>query len=54
MTACAYAKLHDNLNDLIDTIQIIFPPTALDPDIPEMMAMMYNSFDLYPLAIYFG
>lgn len=53
MTNTAYAKMHDNLEELIDTLQCIFPPSELDPDIPEMMAMMYNSFDLYPLAIYF-
>ena len=54
MTNAAYAKMHDNLEELIDTLQRIFPPSELDPDIPEMMAMMYNSFDVYPLAIYFG
>ena len=53
MTTNAYAKMHDNLDDLIVSLQSIFPPTELDPDVPEMMAMMYNSFDLYPLAIYF-
>ena len=53
VTRNAYAKMHDNLEDLIITLRRIFPPTDLDPDIPEMMAMMYNSFDLYPLAIYF-
>jgi UBA/TS-N domain len=51
MASSAYAKMHENLEDLVQTLQHIFPPTELDPDIPEMMAMMYNSFDLYPLAI---
>jgi hypothetical protein len=47
----AYAKIHTNLNDLVQSLASIFPPTDLGPDIPEMMAMMYNSFDLYPLAL---
>lgn len=47
----AYAKIHTNLNDLVNSLATIFPPTDLGPDIPEMMAMMYNSFDLYPLAL---
>lgn len=53
ITTNAYAKMHSNLDDMILSLHRIFPPTELDPDIPEMMAMMYNSFDLYPLAIYF-
>lgn len=45
----AYAKMHPTLDSLLLTLQAIFPATDLGPDIPEMMAMMYNSFDLYPL-----
>jgi hypothetical protein len=45
----AYAKLHPDLDSLALSLQAIFPCTELGPDIPEMMAMMYNSFDLYPL-----
>jgi hypothetical protein len=47
----AYAKLHDSLDGLWMSLQAIFPTTDLGPDIPEMMATMYNSFDLYPLLL---
>jgi len=45
----AYAKIHNDLNGLIRTLELVFPHTSFGADIPEMMAMMYNSFDLYPL-----
>ena len=45
----AYAKLHPNLDQLLLSLMAIFPATELGPDIPEMMAMLYNSFDFYPL-----
>jgi hypothetical protein len=45
----AYARRHYSIDDLVRTIHTIFPPTNLDPDIPEMMTMLYNSFDLYQL-----
>lgn len=47
----AYAKLHPSLDGLWMSLQAIFPPTELGLDIPEMMATMYNSFDLYPLLL---
>ncbi len=47
----AYAKLHPSLDALWMSLQAIFPCTELGPDIPEMMAMMYNSFDFYPLLL---
>lgn len=47
----SYAKPHPNLAALLRSLQVIFPPTDLGPDIPEMMAMMYNSFDMYPLKL---
>ncbi|KAL3943791.1 MAG: hypothetical protein SGBAC_002120 [Bacillariaceae sp.] len=47
----SYAKPHPNLASLLLSLQLIFPPTELGPDIPEMMAMMYNSFDMYPLQL---
>ncbi|CAJ1961647.1 unnamed protein product [Cylindrotheca closterium] len=47
----SYAKPHPNLASLLLSLQAIFPPTELGPDIPEMMAMMYNSFDMYPLQM---
>jgi hypothetical protein len=45
----SYAKLHPSLDTLLLSLQAVFPPTDLGPDVPEMMAIMYNSFDLYPL-----
>lgn len=45
----AYAKSHTTLENLIQSLQIIFPVTELGPDVPDMMTMMYNSFDLYLL-----
>lgn len=45
----AYAKPHNNIESLIQSLERTFPCTDLGPDVPEMMAMMYNSFDLYPL-----
>lgn len=47
----AYAKHHPSLASLILSLEALFPCTELGPDIPEMMAMMYNSFDMYPLKI---
>ena len=47
----AYARIVPSLHDLIHHLETILPATELGPDIPEMMAMMYNSFDLYPLIL---
>jgi len=47
----AYAKLHPSLDALWMSLQAIFPCTDLGPGVREMMAMMYNSFDLYPLLL---
>jgi hypothetical protein len=47
----AYAKHHPSLSSLVLSLQTIFPYTDLGSDIPEMMAIMYNSFDMYPLKI---
>lgn len=47
----SYAKIHPSLDALLMSLQAIFPPTDLGSDIPEMMAMMYNSFDLYQLRL---
>jgi UBA/TS-N domain len=49
LSSNAYARRHRSLDDLVRTIHTIFPPTNLDPDVPEMMTMLYNSFDLYQL-----
>jgi hypothetical protein len=47
----AYAKSHPSLRELGESLQMIFPCTDLGPDVPEMMAAMYNSFDFYPLLL---
>lgn len=46
----AYAKCHTRLEDLLHSLQAIFPVVDLGNDIPELMAAMYNSFDLYVLT----
>lgn len=46
--AGSYALFHPNLNSLVTSLKHFFPVTELGNDIPEMMAMMYNSFDAYP------
>ena len=47
----SYAKPHPDLRSLLLSLDSIFPSTDLGPDIPEMMLMMYNSFDMYPLQL---
>jgi len=47
----AYARTVTSLRDLVTHLESILPSTELGPDIPEMMAQMYNSFDLYPLVL---
>jgi hypothetical protein len=47
----SYARIHDSMQGLAQSLSSIFPTTDLGPDIPEMMAIMYNSFDLYPLQL---
>ncbi|KAL9190611.1 hypothetical protein ACHAXT_000317 [Thalassiosira profunda] len=44
----SYALIHPTLSSLVGSIKQIFPVTELGSDVPEMMAMMYNSFDAYP------
>jgi hypothetical protein len=45
-TEQAYALQCSSLQELVRNLGSIFPVTDL-PDIPELMAIMYNSFDLY-------
>jgi hypothetical protein len=45
----AYAMSHSTLDSLLQSLYTIFPTSDLGRDVPEMMAQMYNSFDLYPL-----
>jgi UBA/TS-N domain len=48
----AYARCHETLEQLIASLQILFPAVPLDGDeYGEVMAALYNSFDLYPLAL---
>lgn len=44
----SYALYHSTLRELVASLQQIFPVVELGSDVPEMMAMMYNSFDAYP------
>ena len=46
--AGASALFHPTLAGLVASLDQIFPVTELGNDVPEMMAMMYNSFDVYP------
>lgn len=43
----AYAKHHASLEEMVASVNLIFPIVDLGPDVPELMAVMYNSFDLY-------
>lgn len=45
----SYAKPHDTLDSLLQSIRNIFPFMDLGPDVPAMMSDMYNMFDLYSL-----
>jgi hypothetical protein len=45
----AYSISHSTLDSLLQSLYAIFPTTDLGTDVPEMMAQIYNSFDLYPL-----
>ena len=45
----SYFAFHSSLDDLVSTLNRIFPATDLGPDVGEIVAAMYNSFDVYPL-----
>lgn len=47
----AYCRIHPSSIDLVQSVVAIFPMTDLGPDVPEYMASMYNSFDLYALRV---
>jgi UBA/TS-N domain len=48
----AYTRCHETLEQLIVSLQVLFPAVPLDgDDCGEVMAALYNSFDLYPLAL---
>jgi hypothetical protein len=44
-----YAKYHLTMDSLLQSLRDVFPFTDLGPDVPSMMADMYNMYDLYPL-----
>ena len=46
----AYAVRHATLDDLIKTVERVFPAVDLGDDVPELMQAMYNSFDLSVVA----
>mmetsp|Transcript_47159 Transcript_47159/g.69866 ORF Transcript_47159/g.69866 Transcript_47159/m.69866 type:complete len:138 (-) Transcript_47159:274-687(-) len=43
----SFAIIHDSMDGLVDSLKSIFPATDLGPDVGDVMAMMYNTFDLY-------
>ena len=45
-----YARFHNSLDSLVGDLVTIFPVVDLGNDVGEMMAAMYNSFDVYPLV----
>lgn len=45
----SYAKSHDTFDTLLESLRNLFPFMDLGPDVPPMMADMYNMFDLYAL-----
>ena len=44
----SFALFHSNMQSLVRSLNQIFPLVDLGSDVNEMMAMMYNSFDVYP------
>ncbi|GAX19549.1 hypothetical protein FisN_19Hu127 [Fistulifera solaris] len=46
----AYARIHSSENELWESLETIFPFTDLRSDVSELMAAMYNSFDVYALV----
>ena len=44
----SFALFHSDLHSLVRSLNEIFPSVDLGRDVNEMMAMMYNSFDVYP------
>jgi len=47
----SYIRQHSYVEGLVQSLETLFPPTNLGPDIPELMAAMYNQFDLYRLRL---
>ena len=47
----SYALFHPTLSSLVSSLKELFPVTELGDDVPELMQMMYNSFDVYPFQL---
>ena len=47
----SYALFHPSLSSLVKSLREIFPVTELGDGVPELMQMMYNSFDIYPFQL---
>eukprot|EP00985_Skeletonema_marinoi_P017286 scaffold9389_cov124-Skeletonema_marinoi.AAC.2 len=47
----SYALFHPTLSSLVASLREIFPITELGDGVPELMQMMYNSFDIYPFQL---
>ncbi|KAK1743904.1 hypothetical protein QTG54_005501 [Skeletonema marinoi] len=47
----SYALFHPTLSSLVASLREIFPVTELGDGVPELMQMMYNSFDIYPFQL---
>lgn len=47
----SYAMICNSLESLTDVLEKLFPVTDLGEDVGEIMAMMYNSFDMYPFQL---
>lgn len=45
----SYIRKHSSVEGLVKSLETLFPSTDLGPDVPELMAGMYNQFDLYRL-----
>lgn len=52
--AGSYVHIFPKLEELCGKLSSIFPAVDLGPDVGDMMAMMYNSFDAYVLQVKAG
>ncbi|KAL3772243.1 hypothetical protein ACHAWO_012641 [Cyclotella atomus] len=50
----SYALFHSDMQSLVRSLEELFPAVNLGSDVNEMMAMMYNSFDVYPFECKVG
>lgn len=50
----SYALFHPTLSSLVSSLKELFPVTELGDGVPELMQMMYNSFDVYPFQLSSG